>query len=92
MGPTREGETGTILSIPYPRPEAMEVRLGAEGKEGRQIMVSLVNPVFEDSRGVVFAYVDNRLVPHQAWTTVTGITIRGALSPASVIMPPGLPE
>lgn len=92
LGPTREGETSTIPGIPYPRPESMEVRLGAESKDGRQVMVSLVNQVFEDSRGVVFAYVDNRLVPHQAWTTVAGITIRGALLPESVIMPPGLPE
>ena len=54
-------------------------------------MVSLINPVFEDSRGVVFAYVDKQLVPHQAWTTVSGITIRGLLLPESVIMAPGLP-
>ena len=92
LGPTREGETGTIPGIPYPRPEAMEVRLGASMRDGRQIMVSLVNQVFEDSRGIVFAYVDNRLVPQQAWTTVEGITIRAKLLPDSVSMDPGLPE
>jgi hypothetical protein len=90
IGPTREGETSTILGIPYPRPEAMEVRLGAESKDGRQVMVSLINPVFEDSRGVVLGYVDKQLVPHQVWTTVSGITIRGWLLPESVIMGPGL--
>ena len=90
LGPTREGETSTIQGIPYPRPEAMEVRLGAESKDGRQVMVSLINPVFEDSRGVVLGYVDKQLVPHQVWTTVSGITIRGWLLPESVIMGPGL--
>ena len=91
LGPTREGEISTIQGIPYPRPEAMEVRLGAESQDGRQVMLSLINPVFQDSRGVVFAKVDKQLVPHQAWTTVSGITIRGVLLPESVIMAPGLP-
>jgi hypothetical protein len=91
IGPTREGEVSTIQGIPYPRPEAMEVRLGAEGKDGRQVMLSLINPVFQDSRGVVFAKVDRQLVPHLAWTTVSGITVRGFLLPESVIMAPGLP-
>jgi hypothetical protein len=91
IGPAREGEVSTIQGIPYPRPEAMEVRLGAENQDGRQVMLSLINPVFQDSRGVVFANVDKQLVPHQAWTTVSGITIRGFLLPESVIMAPGLP-
>jgi hypothetical protein len=91
IGPNQEGEISTIQGIPYPRPEAMEVRLGAESKDGRQVMLSLLNPVFADSRGVVFANVDKQLVPHQAWTTVSGITIRGYLLPESVIMAPGLP-
>jgi hypothetical protein len=91
IGPAREGEVSTIQGIPYPRPEAMEVRLGAEGQDGRQVMLSLINPVFQDSRGVVFANVDKQWVPHQAWTTVSGITIRGFLLPESVIMAPGLP-
>jgi hypothetical protein len=54
-------------------------------------MISLINPVFQDSRGVVFANVDKQLVPHLAWTTVSGITIRGFLLPESVFMAPGLP-
>jgi hypothetical protein len=91
IGPTREGEVSTIQGIPYPQPETMEVRLGGEGQDGRQVMVSLINPVFQDSRGVVFAKVDKQLVPQQAWTTVSGITIRGLLLPESVIMAPGLP-
>ena len=91
IGPTQEGEISTIQGIPYPRPEAMEVRLGAESQDGRQVMLSLINPVFQDSRGVVFAKVDKQLVPHQAWTTVSGITIRGWLLPESAVMAPGLP-
>jgi hypothetical protein len=91
LGPTREGETSTIQGIPYPRPEAMEVRLGAKNQDGRQVMLSLINPVFQDSRGVVFAQVDEQSVPHLAWTTVSGLTIRGFLLPESVIMAPGLP-
>jgi hypothetical protein len=91
LGPTREGETSTIPGIPYPRPEALEVRLGPETKEGRQAMVSLVNSVFENSRGVVFAFIDAQRVPHRAWTTVFGATITGTLLQESVIMPGGLP-
>jgi len=91
MGPTRAGETATIPGIPYPRPEAVEVRLGPETKNGRRAMVSLVNPVFEDARGQVFADLDDRLVPRRAWTTVSGITITGRLLPESKVMPPALP-
>ena len=90
IGPTREGETGTIPGIPYPRPEAMEVRLGSTTESGLKAMVSLVNPLFQDSKGEVFAFLDKQLVPHQAWTTVSGITIRGLLLPESVILGPGL--
>jgi hypothetical protein len=90
LGPTREGETSTIQGIPYPRPETMEVRLGGENQDGRQVMLALINPVFHDSRGVVFANVDKQFVPHLAWTTVSGITVRGWLLPESVIMAPGL--
>ena len=52
LGPTREGEpspSGNSL----PQAEAMEVRLGEEGKDGRQVMVFLFNSVFQGSRGVV---------------------------------------
>jgi hypothetical protein len=91
LGPTREGETSTIRGIPYPQPEALEVSLGPETADGRQAMVSLVNPVFADTRGVVFALIDAQRVPHRAWTTVFGVTITGTLLPESVIMPAGMP-
>jgi hypothetical protein len=92
IGPHRQGETNTIQGIPYPRPESMEVRLGSAADSGLEAMVSLINPVFANSRGVVFASLDKQLVPHQAWTTVSGVTIRALLLPGSVIMPPKLPE
>jgi hypothetical protein len=91
MGPTREGQTATIPGIPYPRPELMEVRLGSETKDGRQAMLSLVNPVFDNSRGVVFACVDKHLLPRRLWTTVYGVTVHASLLPESVIMPAALP-
>ncbi len=91
LGPTREGETSTIPGIPYPRPEALEVRLGPESADGRQAMVSLVNPIFEGTRGVVFAVINAQRVPQRAWTTVLGVTINGALMPGGVTMPAGLP-
>jgi hypothetical protein len=91
MGPTREGQTATIPGIPYPKPELMEVRLGPDSQDGRQAMLSLVNPVFADSRGVVFAYVDKNLLPRRLWTRVYGVTVHAWLLPESVIMPAALP-
>jgi hypothetical protein len=92
MKPNREGETGVIPGIPYPRSDTMEVRLGSTTESGLKAMVSLASSIFPNSRGEVYAYLDKQLVPHQAWTTVSGITIRGLLLPDSVIMPPELPE
>ena len=91
IGPNRAGETNAIPGIPYPRPGTMEVRLVATPDSHLKAMISLINPVFPDSRGQVFAYVDHRLVPQQAWTTISGFTIRAFLLPGSVIMPPTLP-
>jgi hypothetical protein len=91
MGPTRGGQTATIPGIPYPKPEFMELRLGPESKEGREAMLSLVNPVFDDSRGVVFAYVNQRWLPQRLWTRVYGVTVHAWLLPKSVIMPAALP-
>ena len=89
LKPNRAGETGTIPSIPYPHPEAMVVRLSAATGSGLKAMVALNNPIFPDSRGEVFAYLDKQFVPKEAWTTVSGITLRARLQPESAIMPPG---
>jgi hypothetical protein len=89
--PNRAGETNAIPGIPYPRPGTMEVRLASTPDSGLKAMVSFSHPVFADSKGEIFAYVDKQLVPQQAWITVSGIAIRGILLPGSVIMPPALP-
>lgn len=84
MGPIAAGETIKISGIPYPKPEEMEVRIGPETREGRKAMVSIRNAVFENDRGVIFAYLDGKLVPTQAWTRVLGIgKITGELLPGS---------
>jgi hypothetical protein len=88
LGPHRQGETAAIPGIPYPQPESMEVRLGATTNAGQETMVSLINPVFEDSRGQVFASVNKQLVPQKAWTTVSGLTLQAWLLPGAVIMDP----
>ncbi|HZE20529.1 MAG TPA: hypothetical protein VE082_00610, partial [Desulfobaccales bacterium] len=56
-----------------------------------KVMLSLVNPAFDNSRGVVFAYVGKHLLPRRLWTTVHSVTIHAYLLPESAIMPPALP-
>ena len=90
LGPTREGEANTIQGIPYPRPEPIEVSLGETTESGLKAIVSMANPIFPDSRGEFFAYLDKQLVPHEAWTKISGVTLRVRLQPESLIMPPGL--
>ncbi len=68
----------------------MVVRLGTTTESGLKAMVALNNPIFPDSRGEVFAYLDKQFVPYEAWTTVSGINLRARLQPDSAIMPPGL--
>ena len=92
LKPNQAGETNAIPAIPYPRPGNMEVGLAPAPNSQLKAMVSLVNPLFQGSRGQIFAYVDQRLVPQQIWTTISGITIRAMLLPGGVIMPPGLAE
>lgn len=92
LGPIRDGETIRVPGIPYPKPEEIEVRIGPETPEGRKAMVSIVNPVFNDSRGLVFAYLNEKLVPRRAWTEVLRFTIRGELLPGSRALSGILPE
>lgn len=68
MGPIREGETFKVSGIPYPKPEEIEVRIGPQSAEGRKVMIAINNKAFENSRGVVFAFLDSARVPQQAWT------------------------
>jgi hypothetical protein len=92
LGPIRDGETIKVPGIPYPKPEEIEVRIGPETPEGRKAMVSIVNQVFNDSRGCVFAFLNDGRVPRRAWTEVMSLTIRGELLPGSKPLPGILPE
>lgn len=81
LGPIEEGQTFKVSGIPYPEPEEIEVRIGAETKEGRKIMIAINNKAFNNDRGVIFAYLDGNRVPKQAWTSARVGTISGELLP-----------
>jgi len=93
LGPIREGETFKVSGIPYPEPEEIEVRIGPETAAGRKIMIALHNNAFENDRGVVYAYLDNALVPQQAWTSARVGKINGRLDGGKSLQGglPGLP-
>ena len=93
LGPIREGETFKLSGIPYPEPEEIEVRIGPETAAGRTIMIALHNDAFENDRGVVYAYLDNALVPQQAWTSTRVGKINGRLEGGKSLQGglPGLP-
>lgn len=92
MGPIKDGETYHITGIPYPSPETIEVSLGRQTQEGRQVMVTLVNAAFEDKKGRVFILFNGEGAPVQAWTRMLGLgKIVGQLLPDSKSMKAGLP-
>ncbi len=91
MGPVKAGDTLRVPGIPYPQPEIIEVRIGLEGEEGREAMVSLVNRAFENEKGVVYVTFNKDLVPTQAWTRVLVFgKIIGRLQPGSKFLQPPL--
>ncbi len=92
LKPNRAGESNSIPAIPYPQPANLEISLAATPEAQLKAMVAVVNPVFPTSRGQIFAYVDNQLVPQQAWTTIIGFTLRAWLLPGGVVMPAGLAQ
>jgi hypothetical protein len=84
MGPPREGETLKAAGIPYPHPEEITVRIGPQDREGRKVMVSIINRVFDDEQGVVFVYFDEKWSPTQAWTRVLRVgKVEGIILPES---------
>ena len=93
LGPIREGETFKVSGIPYPNPEEIEVRIGPETTAGRKVMLGLHNNAFENDRGVIHAYLDNALVPQQAWTSARVGKINGRLDGGKSLQGglPGLP-
>jgi hypothetical protein len=87
LGALGELETGRemrLSGIPYPKPEEIVIRVGAEEKEGRRVMVHLMNRAFEDERGVVNVYFNPQGIPQEAWTRVrffgkvSGRQVKGA--------------
>ena len=93
LGPLAPGETLKVTGIPYPKPEEYQVRLGSQGKEGGQAMVSIRNDVFEKKQGVVFVDLDAGRVPTRAWARVLGFgKVVGQLLPTSKALKGGLPE
>jgi hypothetical protein len=84
MGPPKEGETLKATGIPYPHPEEITVRIGSQEQKGRKVMVSIINRVFDDERGVVFVYFDDKWSPIQAWTRVRLVgKVEGTILPES---------
>ena len=93
LGPLKEGDTLQIAGIPYPAPETLEVRLGANTAAGRQVMVTLSNPALAGQKGLIFIIFNGDLVPTQGWTRVLGFgKISGTLLPDGKYLKNGLPE
>lgn len=70
LGPAKEGETLKVTGIPYPHPEEIVIGVGPAGPEGRKVMVSLINRAFEDQKGIIFVFFDEKWAPTLAWTRV----------------------
>lgn len=84
LGPQKEGEMLRLPGIPYPRPEEIVIRIGPQAQEGRKVMISFANKAFEDQKGVVFVFFDEKWAPIQAWTRVLKIgKVVGEILPES---------
>ncbi|MDI6852146.1 MAG: DUF3108 domain-containing protein [Deltaproteobacteria bacterium] len=80
----KQGETLKFQGIPYPKPEDIVLRIGPDTPQGRKIMVTLDNRVFENERNHVYALLDKDGVPVEAWTDVLRFgRITGKLKPGS---------
>jgi hypothetical protein len=92
LGPIREGQVFKLEGIPYPKPEKIEVRIGPETPDGRQAMISVAGRTKREQRQV-YAFLDGRRIPRQAWVKVLGLgKISGELLPGGQGLPGGLPE
>jgi hypothetical protein len=80
----KQGEILKFQGIPYPKPEDIVLRIGPDTPQGRKIMVTLDNRVFENERNHVYALLDKDGVPVEAWTDVMKFgRITGKLKPGS---------
>jgi len=93
LGTPKEGETLKVTGIPYPHPEEIVISVGPPGQEGRKIMVSLINRAFENQKGVIFVFFDEKWAPTQAWTRVMVFgKVAGVMLPESKPWSGRLPE
>lgn len=82
MSFAKQGETLKFQGIPYPKPEDIILRIGPDTPQGRKIMVTLDNRIFEKERNQVYAFIDKDGVATEAWTNVLRFgRITGTLRP-----------
>ena len=79
LRPTREGETSTIQGIPYPQPEALEVRLGPETESAARPW-SLWSTRSLQIPGEWYSLTLISGGAARAWTTVFGVTLGGLVT------------
>ncbi|RJR42609.1 MAG: DUF3108 domain-containing protein [Deltaproteobacteria bacterium] len=93
LGRPRAGETLRVRGIPYPRPEDISIQMGQEDPQGRKVMVTLINRVFDDEAVVVFAFFDEKWAPSRGWTRVLSFgKVTGEILPESKPLNGALPE
>jgi hypothetical protein len=92
-GQPKAGQTLRVQGIPYPRPEEMVIQIGQVEPEGRKVMVSLINRVFNDETVEVFIFFDDKWAPSHGWTRVFGFgKIEAKILPESRPLAGSLPE
>jgi hypothetical protein len=64
------GDILRFQGIPYPGPEDIILRIGPDTPQGRKIMITLDNRIFENERNEVYAFLDKDGVATEAWTNV----------------------
>ncbi|MDD2902280.1 MAG: DUF3108 domain-containing protein [Syntrophales bacterium] len=84
LGQPRAGESVRLKGIPYPRPEDIVIQIGQREKQGRKVMVSLINRVFNDEGVVVFVIFDEKWVPSKGWSQILRFgKVAGQILPGS---------
>ncbi|MFZ5452350.1 MAG: DUF3108 domain-containing protein [Thermodesulfobacteriota bacterium] len=93
LGRPRAGESLRLRGIPYPRPEEIVIQIGQREKQGRKVMVSLINRVFNDEGVVVFIFFDKHWTPSQGWSQILSFgKVAGQILPGSKPLNGSLPE
>ena len=93
LGRPRAGESLRLKGIPYPRPEDIVIRTGGQEKQGRKVMVSLINRVFNDEGVVIFIIFDKQGTPSEGWSQILRFgKVAGQLLPGGKPLNGALPE